>query len=313
MKNSLRHRYLYWNFLFIVLFLFPLLKNNFVDTALILTFIWAIASVGWGISATAGLIGFGHAAAFGLGGLFSMILFADYGLSPWIGMVVGALIGMGLLTAFGAATVRMSAVKFGFATLTLPLLLNVIVTYLGYREIPTPPGSSALNFQFTSNIQYYLISILMMFGAILFSKIVQNSKTGLYFRAIRDDEDAAKASGIDTMRYKLIALALGSFVSGIAGTLYIQYVAIFTPESAFGFNTITQIVIIPVIGGVGTVWGPIIGSFLLVPLGQSIQYFVGSSWPGGYLIVYGVILVIVVIFIPEGIYSRIREIRSSPK
>ena len=153
----------------------------------------------------------------------------------------------------------------------------------------------------------------MMFGAILFSKIVQNSKTGLYFRAIRDDEDAAKASGIDTMRYKLIALALGSFVSGIAGTLYIQYVAIFTPESAFGFNTITQIVIIPVIGGVGTVWGPIIGSFLLVPLGQSIQYFVGSSWPGGYLIVYGVILVIVVIFIPEGIYSRIREIRSSPK
>lgn len=311
MKKDFQRRYTFLLLLFVVLLAVPFtIRNNFVVAMLTLTFIWTIAAMGWNLSAFTGLVSLGHTTAFGLGGLVSLLLFIDFGLSPWVGLVVGALFGMAVFTAFSIPTVRLSPVAFSFATLTLPLILIEIVMYFGYLEVPVPLGNSFVNFQFTSPVPHYLISMSVMFGSLLFARWVEGSKTGLYFKAIKSDEEGAKASGVNTARYKLISVAMGAFLSGIAGTLYVQYVSIYTPDSTFGFTAIVQLVIVAVIGGAGTVWGPLVGGFILVPLAQVIQLFVGSAVPGLYLIIYGLLMVIVMGFIPAGIYPTIRDLLS---
>lgn len=311
MTVDFQRRYIYLLILFVLLLIMPFaVRNSFVDTMLTLTFIWTIAAMGWNLTNLTGLVSFGHTTAFGLGGLVSLLLFIDLGLSPWIGMVLGALFGMIVLTAFAIPSVKLSPVAFAFATLTLPLILIEVIMYLGYLEVPVPLGTSLLNFQFASPIPYYLISVFIMFGSLLFMMWVGGSKVGLYFKAVKSDEEGARASGINTIRYKLFSVALGAFFSGIAGTLYVQFVSIFTPDSAFGFTTIVQLIIVSVIGGAGTIWGPIVGGFILVPLAQIIQLFIGSAVPGAYLIVYGLLMIVVMGFIPAGIYPTIRNLIS---
>lgn len=304
---NLRREYVFLLVLIGVLAAVPFaMKNDFVDTMLTLTFIWTVAAMGWNLSALTGIVSFGHTTSFGLGGLVSLVLFLDLGLSPWVGMVLGALFGMLVFTAFAVPSVKLSPVAFAFATLTLPLILIEIIMYLGYLEVPVPLGNSPLNFQFGSPVPYYFISLSVMIVLLLFVRAIESSKTGLYFRAIKSDEEGARASGINTVRYKLYSIALGAFISGIAGTLYVQYVSIFTPDSTFGFAAIVQLIIISVIGGAGTIWGPVVGGFILVPLAQIIQLFIGPAIPGAYLIVYGLLLIAVMSFIPSGIFPTIR-------
>ena len=299
----------------ILLILFALVfvvGNSFYGVILTLVFVWATLGVGWNLSAYAGRFSLGHAAFFGIGGLVSLQLFLDFGIPPWYGVILSGLAASAVALVFGYAFLRLDALPFAFATLTLPLLFAPMVGYFGFLEVPYPANSDAINI-FTSPTLFYVISLAILSCALLLAKLVEGSRLGFYLKAIKEDKDAAQASGINIFRTEYVALILGAFISGVAGALYILYLGVFTPDLGFGLTPILYSNIIPILGGMGVAWGPIIGSFVIIPMQEELQSVLGTTVPDLYLIADGIVLIVVISLMPDGIYNRLLKNRFKRK
>jgi branched-chain amino acid transport system permease protein len=136
---------------------------------------------------------------------------------------------------------------------------------------------------------------------------LQRRRLGVYLAAIRQDETAAEAAGIDTFRYKLLAMVLSSFLTGVGGSVYAFYVFSLQPNAVFGIPLSVEIIVRAIVGGSGTVLGPILGSFILGPLAEISRHYLAGGWIGVHLVVYGALLVVVVLFLPEGAYPRLQR------
>jgi branched-chain amino acid transport system permease protein len=170
----------------------------------------------------------------------------------------------------------------------------------GARGILIPlAGNSFTRFQFTGKPPYYYIIFLMMLGALLITYKIERSKLGDYFSMIREDEETAESIGIDTFKYKLIAMGFSSFLIAIGGTFYAQYFLYIHPDINFGMDIGIEVLLRPIIGGMGTVFGPVFGAFVLGPLSELVRTTLGK-YSGVYLMIYGLILMVVIIFIPGG-------------
>lgn len=139
---------------------------------------------------------------------------------------------------------------------------------------------------------------------------IENSKLGYYLTAFKENEDAARALGVDTGRVRLIAMALSSFLSAIIGTFYAQYVVYIDPSSVIRLPLSVQVAMFAIVGGVGTVFGPLIGAAVFIPITIGLRAWLGSAIPGLYMIIYGVILIYVLLYMPDGIYGKIKNIRA---
>lgn len=293
-----------------VLFCIPFIfANEFFLSMLVFAFIWAIAAGGPNLFSCTGNISLGHAAYFGIGAWVSLVLYINYNISPWLGMIVGGIAATVFAAIFGYPTLKLNPVALTFATLTFPLILTSIAQFLNYIEVPIPfIGDSLQNFQFTSKVPYYFISLIFMIIYVLFMKRLSTSRIGLFLKAIKENEEGAKAAGVNVLMYKWIALVISAFITGVAGAIYLQFLALFTPEIFFGFNTVATMTLISVVGGLSTPWGSVVGSLILTPLGHSVEFLTGEVVHGAHLVLYGLILMVVVVLIPEGLVARVQTV-----
>ena len=267
----------------------------------------------------AGQHSIGHSAFVGLGAYTSTFLFLQIGLNPWIGMVLGAILASlaGLFIGFLSFHYRLRGLYFVLVTIAFAEILAILfanIRFLGGASglvVPLKEESLWL-FQFRSKVPYYHIILTMLALNLFFCYWVRWTRLGYYLMAIRENEDAARAMGIRVMDYKLLATALSAFLSALGGTFYAQYTYFIDPLTVFGFGLSIEILIYPIVGGVGTVLGPVIGTFVLYPFAELIRTLLGAKTAGIHLMVYGAILVAIMILAPRGIVGLFEK-RFSPK
>jgi len=278
-------------------------------------FFYGYLGIAWNIlGGYAGQFSFGHAAFFGVGAFTSTLLQIHVGVNPWIGMFLAGVAGLllGLFMGYPCFRYGLRGPYFALAMLALAEMLRLLaVEWMTLRyplgiSIPLK-GDSLLYFQFKSKIPYYYICLFMMGVAIYLSHFIEGRKIGSYFKAIRENEDAAEALGINTFKYKLVAMAISSFLTAVGGTFYAQYYLIVEEESAFGVTISIAVLLGPIIGGAGTVLGPVLGGGILECLSEVTRNLLGG-YSGVHLMIYGAILIFVIIFLPHGILGGLHMV-----
>jgi branched-chain amino acid transport system ATP-binding protein/branched-chain amino acid transport system permease protein len=285
-------------------------RNQYYQLILTLVLVWAIMGVSWNVfSGYSGLVSFGHASFFGLGAYTVTLLMVKLDLTPWIGIPLGMLVGVAAGVLIGYPTFRLRGVYFALAMLAYPLALLYIFEWLGYQEVPLPMKreSPAAYMQFSDHRAYVVIALAMLVAALLVSERIERSRFGLSLTAIKQNEWAAAASGIDTLRWKLKAIMLSGAIAAAAGGFYAVVLLVVTPATVFGMLTSAQALIVTLFGGVATVWGPVVGSVILIPLAEILHAELGEKIPGINGVVFGAAIVLVVLVAPEGVLPRLRD------
>ncbi len=268
---------------------------------------YAAVSSAWNIvGGFAGQLSLGHAAFFGIGAYTSTLLFIDLGISPWIGMLIGAALATLVSGAIGYPSFRLRGPFFTLVTIAFAEVLRILTIYAhdltkGSIGISVPFRPAVGNFIFRQFSAYAYVAVAFLAITVLVSLWIENSRLGYYLAALREDEDAAQALGIDTARYKLVAVLVSAFLTALAGTFYAQYIFYIEPFQTFSLDFSVLLAMMAIIGGVGTVWGPVAGAFLVTPLQEVLQAKLGGALQGLHLVIYGTVLILVVILLPQGI------------
>src|SRR5439155_1722642 len=272
---------------------------------------WATMGLAWNIiSGYAGQTSFGHQAFFGVGAYVTVLLVVTFRLTPWIGLVVGMLAAMMAAVLIGFPTFRLAGIYFALATLAYPLILRILMDFLGYQEVAIPMMRTrpVAFMQFSDPRAYDVLALGALAATLVLSHWIETSRLGYALRALKENEQAAEAMGVDTFRAKMFAYVLSAAPAAVAGVIYTHAILfIVTPEAVFGVLVIVQTLVVCLVGGVGSKWGPIIGSALMVPLSEMLDATVGDRLPGIQGVVYGGALVLVMLFAPEGGDVRYRD------
>lgn len=282
----------------------------YVKHIFILTLFYAFLGTGWNLMCGyAGRLSLGHAAFVAVGAYTSLLLFRHFNLTPWIGMFVGAIFAVFvmLLIAYPSFRFGLKGPYFTLASIALAEIVhNLLVFARDYTggslglSLPYKPTSMAL-FQFDGKEPYFYIILAFWIIAILLTWKME--RTRYYLEAIREDDDAAAALGISVNKNLIIAACISAFLVAIGGAFYVQYFRYIDPYSIAGFTLSLNMALVVVIGGSGTIFGPTIGAFLLIPLTEVLRMTVGASLPGFHLFLYGILLIVCIIFLPKGIAS----------
>ncbi len=292
-------------------------SNHYYQLILTLVPIWAVMGLSWNLfSGYVGLISFGHAAFFGLGAYTVTLCLVWFDITPWLGIPIGALLGGIAAFLIGLPTLRLRGHYFALAMLAYPILFLYILQYAGLQEVPLPMKRehAAAFLQFADPRVYTLVALGLLLVAMLVSMAVENSRFGLALMAIRQNELAAEAAGLDTWRWKMRALVASGAMAASAGGLYACVLLIVTPDSVFGILTSAQALTVTLFGGVATIWGPLIGAVVLIPLAETLNAELGGILPGIQGVVYGAAIILIMIIAPEGLFWTVRDrlLRSRP-
>ena len=293
---------------------FRLIGLNYAVYLLVLVALWAFLGQAWNICyGYAGVLSFGHAAFFGVGAYVSTILFLNYGLTPWIGMLIGggfaALIGL----LFGIPTIRLRGAYFALSTIAMSEIVRLLVLKLdfitaGASGLLLPTNLSPLQLYFKDTFYWFLACLALLVALLIFSYKLEKSKLGKALRAIKENETAAASLGIYPLKYKIIALMISAFFTGIGGVFYAQYLGYIRPDFMLVSTLCDEILIVAILGGVGTLLGAVVGSLIFIVLRSVFLGLFGGGMMGSYLILYGALTIVVVMFLPEGIYPRLRKV-----
>jgi branched-chain amino acid transport system permease protein len=297
------------------LLVLPLFLGSYAVTLFIFIFFYAYLGQAWNIvGGYAGQLSAGHAAFVGVGGYAAALLSMHTGLTPWVGMWIGGALAAGLGAVIGYLGFRFGLRGFYFVLLTVAFAEICRVVALNVDAVGGALGlyitftGNPRQFQFQDNRVYYYVALALMLAATALVRLMETHRFGAYLTAIRQDEAACEALGVDTFRCKMLAMVLSSFLTGVGGTFYAFYLFSLQPNAVFGIPLSVEIIIRPIVGGSGTVLGPILGSFILSPLAElSRTYFAQGGWSGVHLIVYGVLLIGVVLFLPQGAYPALAQ------
>ena len=285
-------------------------SNTYYQLIFTLVLVWACFGLSWNmLSGYTGLVSFGHAAFFGLGAYATVLGQIHWGVSPWIMIPVSSAIGAVAGLLVGLPTFRLRGHYFALAMLAYPLALLYVAEWLGLQEVtfPMKHGDAAWYMQFSDPRIYTVIAMVMLLACVLISVWVERTRFGRALIAIKQNEAAAEAAGIDTLRWKLKAIALSGAMAGAIGGFYAVVLLIVTPQSVFGMLVSAQALTVSMFGGVGTVWGPIIGAVVLVPLGEVLHAQLGGRFPGIQGVILGVAIIAVILLAPEGLFWKVRD------
>ena len=316
-RTDRRHWVWVWTALAVMAICPLFIKNNFYLDGFILIFMWGAFAAAWNIlSGYAGMTSLGHNAFFGIGAYTSTLLFLHYGLTPWLGMFVGGLLSMTVGLLVGVVLFRLRSHYFALATLAFGEVCSILALSWrsltgGAEGLALPIEASFYNFAFDSKLPYVYIGLALCVAVTGISYYIENSKLGYYLTAFKENEGAARALGVNTGRVRLTAMALSSFFSAIIGTFYAQYVVYIDPSSVIRLPLSVQVALFAIVGGVGTVFGPIIGAAIFIPITIGLRAWLGTSIPGLYMIIYGVILIVIMLYMPDGIYGKIKNRRAA--
>ncbi len=288
-----------------------LVENSYYQLIMTLVLVWACFGLSWNIfSGYTGLVSFGHAAFFGIGAYTTALGQIHFDISPWFSIPAAGLLGglAGLL--IGLPTFRLRGVYFALAMLAYPLAMLYVFEWLGYQEVTLPmkrdqPG---LYMQFADQRIYLLIALAMLIAAVVVTRAVERSRFGMALIAIKQNEAAAEAAGIDTFAWKLRAIMLSGAIAGATGAFYAVVLLVVTPISVVGMLVSAQALTVVMFGGVGTVWGPLIGAAILIPVAETLHAEFGAVLPGIQGVIYGLAIIVVIIAAPEGVFWRVRDL-----
>jgi branched-chain amino acid transport system permease protein len=301
-----------WVLIGIALGVAPFVVSSVWQNLLITTFYFAYLGQAWNIlGGYAGQLSLGHAAFFAVGAYTSVVLHTHLGISPWIGMLAGALLAALLSQGIGFLGFRFGLRGFYFILLTLAVaeILRLVALHLpilgGYTGLFINFTPNPWQFQFKGKVWYYFIALAFLALASGVVWLIERSKFGAYLVAIREDEDAAEALGVDTFRYKMLAYAVSAALTALGGTFYAYYQFYLQPNTVLSMHHSVDIMIRPIVGGSGTILGPILGSLLLELLGEFSRTYFAAGAAGLYVVIYGLLLIAVVLFLPRGVYPTL--------
>lgn len=303
--------------LVVVAALLPFATSNPTHLNLaILVLMAAQLGVAWNLlGGYAGQVSLGHAAFYGIGAYASTMLLLNFGINPWLGTLLGGVIAAALSLGFGWSCFRLKGHYFAMATIAVAELVQIVFTNWDYAgsavglTIPmTSQGWGAM--VFAGKAPYYGLALgllLLTLGATL---AVERSHVGYYLRAIKDEPDAARSIGIDIARYKQIALSLSAFFTALGGSLYAQKELYIDPASVLGTGLSIKMALVSILGGVGTLFGPVVGAVVLTVIEELTRVVFGGSGRGTDTIIYAALIVVIAVFYPNGLLGWFRERRA---
>jgi branched-chain amino acid transport system permease protein len=286
-----------------------LFNNAFLHGVMTMMCIWAILGMGWNfIGGYAGQISNGHSLYYGIGGYACALSMQWFKLSPWIGMWIGVALSAILAFFIGKPLLRFRGPIFAIATMAIAECVRI-----AFNNINAIGGATGVfiynvnlpafaSMQFRDSFKYYYVYLVFALLVLLFTKLLDKSKFCYYLRAIRGNESAAESIGIDTSKYKIYAYMLSAGIVSLAGSLYAQFVLFIDPSSLMTLNVSMMIVLVTVMGGIGTVTGPIIGAVVLTFISEYTRVYLGK-FGGLDMILYGVLVILIVLFLPKGLIS----------
>jgi branched-chain amino acid transport system permease protein len=293
----------------------PLLVSSaFAIDIFIRILLFALVGVAWNlVGGYAKQLSLGHAAYFGLGAYTSTILLIHYGVSPWIGMLAGGIVAMMASLPIGALCFRLRGPYFAIATIATAQVLMLL--FLKFRDFAwgaegtTIPnfGDAPLMMQFDGKAPYYYIVLALLALGLAVTYWIEHSWIGYYLVAVGEDEDAAEAIGVDALRIKRNIYLVSAFLTALAGTFYVQYIYFIDPNTAFSFNVSVEAALVSIIGGIGTLWGPVVGTVLLEATSALLQSWLGGGHGGVQLTVYSLILLTVILYRPTGLIGVLTD------
>ncbi|MGE5850406.1 MAG: branched-chain amino acid ABC transporter permease [Candidatus Methylomirabilota bacterium] len=284
----------------------PVLTSSiYLMHVLIVSFMFVVLAVSWNIiGGMAGYVSFGHVTFFALGAYLTAILYRDLGASPFLTAPLGGILAAAVAYLLGWATLRLREDYFAIATLGLAFIFEVLAW-----NLPVTGGGSGImltapNFGIhLTKAVFYLCMWAIMVATVLTSWAIGRSRFGYGLASIREDEEAAEVVGVRTARLKRMAFVLSAFFPGMAGGIFSYYIAYIEPGTVFDHSISINVVIMSILGGIGTTLGPVLGAVILSLVSEVMNVVVASE---AKLVVYGVILVSAVLFLPQGILGRLR-------
>ena len=298
-----------------VLLVAPFVVNDYLLTVLIVILYSAYTGQAWNIMmGFAGQLSLGHAIYAGIGGYIAAVLFTRYGVGPWIGFLAAIPIcaACGAIIGFLAFRFGVSGVYFAILTIAFAEFARIGFDHLGIVNASAglflPVAQYAHNDLWRlrgSPTMFYYVILVATALAFALCRALLHSRMGYFWLAIREDEPAARAAGIDTFRYKMYAVIISAAVTSFAGVFYAFFYSNLFPEQVFAISRSIEMILPPIIGGIGTLFGPILGAFVLTGLAESVTSalaWFGIDLPGAKQIFYGICLLLVVIALPEGIW-----------
>ncbi len=311
-----------------LLLVFPLIvRNDYYQHLMILVLMWVVIGSGWNIIAGyTGQVSFGDAAFFGTGAYAAGLFAHKLGMSAWWGMAFGGFAAMVVAFPFGWICFRLRGAYFALASLALNEVCRHIATIW---ESLTEGMVGILVIQtFVSKIPYYYIALALAVISVLTIQMVMSSKWGYYFVSIREDQDAAESLGIDTHFYKMISLNIAAFLTGMAGSLFMNYMGFIDPEVVFSLHDISiMAILVGIVGGVGTIYGPVVGAFIMVAVHEffrtgflgffkALASLTGSEFVNvfakyvmqAHVLGFGILVVLVILLLPNGVVGDWRKI-----
>ncbi|MHB8730580.1 MAG: branched-chain amino acid ABC transporter permease [bacterium] len=302
-----------------------MVSNAFAIDILIRVFLFAFIGVAWNLlGGYAQQLSLGHAAYFGLGAYTSTLLLIRAGVSPWIGMAAGGVVAAAASLPIGALCFRLRGPYFAIATIGTAQTLMLL--FLKFRDFAwgavgtTIPnlGNAPLMMQFTAKAAYYYVALALLALGLAVTSWVERSWLGYYLVAVGEDQHAAEAVGVNVPRIKRDIYLISAFLTGLAGTFYTQYIYFIDPTTAFSFNISVEAALVSIVGGIGTLWGPVLGAVVLEPASALAQSWLGGGAHAGVqLALYAVILIAVILWRPAGLLGALtavyaRVVRAAP-
>lgn len=277
--------------------------------------LYAFLGEAWNIiGGYAGQCALGHAAFLGLGAYTSTVLFLKLGVSPWLGMLIAGFVAGGVSVAIGWPCFRLRGAYFALATIAFAEMVRALFNHWkfvgGAVGLRLPVLGDALSaFQFRGYLPYYWIILTLFVLNFLLVYGLSKSKMGFYWRTIKSDPDCAESLGIDTTKYKLIAMFISSFLVAIGGTFYSQLMLYIDPRSVLARDLSIRIALVAIVGGMGTIEGPVLGSLIMILLSSLIRARFGDI-PGLHLVIFATILVVMSTYKPQGMMAILEDIKN---
>ena len=291
------------------------IQSNATLNFLVVTLLIALAGQGWNIlGGYGGQYSFGHAAFFGTGAYVTAILQVRYGVNAWIGFAAGIAAGAAVGAIIGGLTFRsgLRGSYFALVTLAFAEVLRIVasVAPIAGAGVGTliKLDLRAQAFQFQSRAVFYWVILALVAISLLIARLLERSRFGVWLIAVRENEDAAMALGVNATMVKLGAMILSAAITAAAGCFYAQYFLFIDAGIAYGTWISIDALLTPIIGGVGTVFGPLLGALVVKSLGEGAKLVAGDA-PGLDLVIYGVVLVLVIWFAPRGLIGAVTDAR----
>lgn len=310
----MKKKHLFMIIMGIVFLIFPfVIRSDYYLHLVIIIFMWVVIGSSWNLLAGyTGQVSFGHAIFFGVGAYTAGLCVTKLGISAWWGMAFGGFSAMLVGLFVGWVCFRLRGPYFALATLAGGEIFRLIATnwesltegMVGILIIPT----------FKSKLPYYYISFSLALACIGVIYLIMKSKWGYYFVSIREDEDAAASMGINTTLYKNVSLLVSSFFTGMAGAFYMNYMAFIDPEVVFSLHFISiMAILVGIVGGVATIWGPAVGAFVMVGVQETFRssfFGLAPSWVSqSHSLAFGLLVIFVIMFLANGIVGDWRKIK----